>query len=225
MDEKVLLSLLSHELRSTLWGAEGLLRCVHEDMNEQFGEDAREILFKIQESIGEARSFLNRLIELYRVEEKPIRKKSLDLTQMIEDEFNRLLSEAKLQNVVFQLERMPPLVSDSMLIREILRELLSNALKAVQGSSSPTIKVSAVDCERGLGCEIEDNGIGFRMSQADRLFQPGGRLHPRARFPGTGLGLVLAKEMVDRLGGEIWAEGHLSKGAKFGFLLSREGKH
>jgi len=221
MDDKTLVSLLSHELRSTLWGAEGLIRLMQEDMPDQLGEEATNQLVKVREGIEEGRSLLTRLIDLYRLPERPVRKERTDIGEIAREEWNKLIAAGGDPKAVFDCGETPTVVTDSRWTRQILNELLGNALKAVNASSMPRISLRASARSGGLAIEIQDNGIGFPSDQADKLFEPCGRAHSRTRFPGTGLGLAMVREMVERLGGTVWAEGETHQGATFGFTIAK----
>jgi light-regulated signal transduction histidine kinase (bacteriophytochrome) len=108
---------------------------------------------------------------------------------------------------------------DPTLARTLLDNLVGNAWKFTGKSSAPCIEFGATDREGSLAFFVRDNGAGFNMAHADKLFTPFQRLHAPSEFPGTGIGLATAHRIVDRHGGQIWAEGNVNQGATFFFSL------
>ena len=110
-----------------------------------------------------------------------------------------------------------------MLLQVAARNLLSNALKYSRGREPALIAIRAVHSPEGDGLEVEDNGVGFQMKYAGKLFGVFQRLHQAEEFEGTGIGLANVKRIVERHGGTVWADGEPGRGARFGFILPRAG--
>ena len=120
------------------------------------------------------------------------------------------------------LQDLPPAVGDRTLLQQVLANLLSNAFKFSRTRPRPRVEIAA----RLEGTEavyfVRDNGVGFDMAYADKLFQVFNRLHGADEFEGTGVGLALVQRIVERHGGRVWAEGVVNEGATFYFTLPRQ---
>ena len=114
---------------------------------------------------------------------------------------------------------LPSLKADRVLIQVVLRNLLDNAVKYSARTGSPAIRIEGIEEGGATGLVIRDNGVGFDMRYAHKLFSVFQRLHPEDAFEGTGIGLAMVKRIVERHGGRVWAEGAVDQGASFGFLL------
>jgi signal transduction histidine kinase len=108
---------------------------------------------------------------------------------------------------------------DSQLLKVALKNLIENALKYTRTVSQPQIELGMIDQQGKQVYFVRDNGVGFDMKDADKLFKPFQRLHNPNEFPGTGIGLATVQRIIHRHGGEIWGKGELGKGAVFFFSL------
>jgi len=220
LDQDTLISILAHELRSSLWGADGFLRLIKEDLSSQLDHDVQEYLEKAHQSLKEASSFVSRLIDLNRVVNTPVTIHEIDIALMAEEVWDKIVHEFREKGVSFRCQRMKPVFSDPNLLRLILNELLSNARKAVQFTTRPRVQFSCSRTKEGKHIyEIRDNGIGFDMSKVGRLFEPCFKFHPRVKFPGSGLGLCITKESLQLLEGTISASSEPGQGSVFCFTL------
>jgi light-regulated signal transduction histidine kinase (bacteriophytochrome) len=102
----------------------------------------------------------------------------------------------------------------------VMENLLGNAWKFTSKAEKPSVEIGATPGPQGVAFYVKDNGAGFDMALADKLFQPFRRLHTEAEFPGTGVGLATIHRVIDRHGGRIWAEGKVGSGATFFFTLA-----
>jgi light-regulated signal transduction histidine kinase (bacteriophytochrome) len=133
--------------------------------------------------------------------------------------FHELLPSAP-PTLDFQLTEIPEALADASLIRQVWRNLLSNAIKFSSRSAHPVIRVSCAQGEEGCVYTVEDNGVGFDMRYANKLFGVFQRLHSTREFEGTGVGLAIVQRIVNRHFGQIWAESDVGQGARFYFTLN-----
>ena len=117
-----------------------------------------------------------------------------------------------------QIGELPTVRADRTLMRSLLQNLLSNAIK-FRSTDAPRIRISAERRAAEWVFSVQDNGIGFGDDDAERIFEMFRRLRPRAERPGNGVGLALAREVVERHGGDIWARGDIDRGAVFSFSI------
>ena len=121
--------------------------------------------------------------------------------------------------VHIELDALPPAFGDATLIRQLLFNLLDNALKYSAQAQGPRVRIGADVVEGETVYVVRDNGVGFDMAHAGKLFEPFHRLHPDTRYRGDGIGLALASQIVQRHHGRIWAQAALGQGAAFHFTL------
>jgi light-regulated signal transduction histidine kinase (bacteriophytochrome) len=158
------------------------------------------------------------LLELSRVGRAELHRAEVDLSALareVASELQRREPERALELVI-----QPGLHADAdaRLLRIVFENLLGNAWKFTRKVSSPRIEVGRAEVNAGAFF-VRDNGAGFAMSYADKLFRPFQRLHTEAEFPGTGIGLATIQRIIDRHGGRAWAEGEVGRGAAFYFTL------
>ncbi len=145
----------------------------------------------------------------------------IDMNRMVRQIVEELRSDAVIEGVELQIGDLPPIRGDSAMIRQVLLNLLSNALKFSRGQAAPRIEVGTSDSAEEIIYYVKDNGVGFDMQFADKLFGVFQRLHSINEFEGTGIGLAIVKRIITRHGGRVWAEGHVGSGATFYFALPR----
>ncbi|MDB5888785.1 MAG: sensor signal transduction histidine kinase, partial [Rhodocyclales bacterium] len=143
------------------------------------------------------------------------------MTALAQQVFDSLLPPSGESGIRFSLAELPPALGDSTLIRQVWANVIGNAIKYSGGKAHPSIEIS---CQMGeaenIYC-VRDNGAGFDMRNANRLFGVFQRLHGADEFPGHGIGLATVQRIVTRHEGRIWAEGWVNAGAVFYFSLPR----
>ena len=185
------------------------------------GPETREAgyLRKIHESALRMQQCMKDLLKFAKIGRSGITEKVTAMTDLVNNSIEELTLGKIEQKQFFQVDKMPPAVCDPGLIRHVYQNLLSNALKFTSGKKTPQIQI---------GCKIEngkrtyyvrDNGVGFDMRHADRLFKAFERLHSDKEFEGSGIGLALAGRIINKHKGKIWAESKPGKGATFYFSL------
>jgi len=145
---------------------------------------------------------------------------TVDLARLVQDALADLAVAVEAAQASVTVDSLPSVQGDAVALRRLLQNLLENALK-FRGSAPARLRVR---CEPRAGdwvVSVQDSGIGFEPEYAERIFEMFQRLNERDRYPGMGVGLALARDVVDRHGGRIWAEGQLGAGATFHFTLPR----
>ncbi|HKO12084.1 MAG TPA: ATP-binding protein, partial [Acidobacteriaceae bacterium] len=139
---------------------------------------------------------------------------------IIEEVRRELEPETRNRVIRWRIEELPPALADQPMLRQVIENLLGNALKFTRNRSVAEIRIGTQTSDDGsLVVCIEDNGAGFDMSYYDKLFQVFQRLHGEDEFEGTGIGLANVRRIIERHGGAVWAEGAVDQGAKFYFSL------
>ena len=210
---------ISHDLAAPLRSIDGFSQILLEDYAKDLDDEAKDYLSRVRASGQHMRRLVDALLELSRMTRREIRREQVDLSAMAEGIVQELRKS--------QPERKVELVSaddlcvegDGWLLRIALENLLGNAWKFTAKSSAARIEFGLAQQERAYVYYVRDNGAGFEMAYADKLFGAFQRLHSVEEFPGTGIGLATVKRIVHRHGGEVWAEGRVGKGATFYFTL------
>ena len=162
------------------------------------------------------------MLKLSRATRAEMSREDVDLTAIARDIAAELLGLEPARHIEFAIKEGLSANADRRLMKNVLQNLLENAWKFSRGSNPAVIEFGGTH-KNGQPCfYVRDNGAGFDMSFAGKLFQPFQRLHSAAEFEGTGVGLVTVKRIVTRHGGRIWAESETGKGATFYFTMKRE---
>jgi light-regulated signal transduction histidine kinase (bacteriophytochrome) len=166
---------------------------------------------------------MSRLIEdmlvLARISRADLEKDTVNLSNLAESAAERLRSIDKNREAKFKIEREIQATGDPVLLRAALENLLGNAWKYTANTKEPEIEFGTKKINNTETYFVRDNGAGFDMARAEKLFQPFQRLHSASEFEGTGIGLASVKRIITRHGGRVWAEGQVGKGATFYFTL------
>jgi light-regulated signal transduction histidine kinase (bacteriophytochrome) len=143
----------------------------------------------------------------------------VDMAQLVAEVVAELQPEAAGRQVVWQIQPLPLVSGDQTLLKLVYTNLISNALKFTQPRSPGVIEIGYTNNREEVAYFVRDNGVGFDMQYADKLFGVFQRLHSDQEFPGTGIGLANVRRIVQRHGGRVWAESAPAQGATFYFTL------
>ena len=159
------------------------------------------------------------LLSFSRLNQQPLKVQDVDTKDLVEAALSDLMREAG-RSVVLDVQSLPKCRADPSLLRQVFQNLLSNAIKYTQGRPQTT-RIEIGSRRQGGECVyfVRDNGVGFDMVYADKVFGVFQRLHSAAEFEGTGVGLAIVQRIVHRHGGRIWADAEVDKGAMFSFVL------
>lgn len=212
---------ISHDLRAPLRAINGYARMLEEDYYTIFDENGKRLLGIVQKNAHQMGTLIDDLLSLSRLGRKEIQKSLVDmkgLTQSILDE----LPDLDTSPVQLTLENLHPIQGDHTLLKQVLINLISNALKYSSKTINPIIAIRSAQKENEVIYSIADNGSGFDMAYANKLFGVFQRLHSQEEFEGTGVGLAIVKLIIEKHKGKVWAEGMVEKGATFHFSLPTE---
>jgi two-component system, NtrC family, sensor kinase len=210
---------VSHDLRAPLRSIEGFTRALGDNLAEHLDEADARYLERIHAGVARMTEMIDDMLELSRIGRVQLRRNRVDLAEMAEAILADLAT-ADPERVV-EVRIGTPLIgsADPRLIRNVFENLLGNAWKFTAKTSGAIVEVGRVDGEDGSVYFVRDNGSGFDMNRAGRLFSPFQRLHSQSDFPGTGIGLATVQRIIDRHGGQVWAEADVGRGAVFRFTL------
>jgi PAS domain S-box-containing protein len=210
---------ISHDLRAPLRGMAGFVRLLQEDHALELTPEARHKLARIHENARKMEQLVSGLLELARTSRQLIQKQKVSPATVVERALEELRAEQANRNVTISTGHLPACQADPMLLHQVFTNLLSNALKYTRHRDPAVIEVGARKEQGPCVYYIKDNGAGFEMEYAHKLFGVFQRLHRDEEFEGTGVGLAIVQRIIHRHGGRVWAEAEPEKGAAFYFTL------
>lgn len=218
---------ISHDLRAPLRGIDGFSRLLQEEYGAQLDEQGREYLARVRRASQRMGTLIDDLLELSRVTRQEMHGETVDLSAIAGEIVANLRLEAPARQVEVLIEPDCQAVGDPQLLRVLLENLIGNAWKYTGRTEGARIafgreKVGVGDTAT-TSFYVRDNGAGFDMAYADKLFSPFQRLHSPHEFEGSGIGLASAWRVVRRHGGRIWADAAPGQGATFRFTLALGG--
>jgi signal transduction histidine kinase len=210
---------VSHDLRAPLRSIDGFSQALIEDYHDRLDETGRDYLSRVRRASQHMGRLIDDLLNLSRLSKAEMRVESIDLSVEATSILQSLQQEEPERPVEVLIQEGLMIGGDPQLMRVVMENLLGNAWKFTGKNARGRIEFGRKETERGPACFVRDNGVGFDMAYADRLFGAFQRLHSQAEFPGTGIGLATVQRIIRRHGGEVWAEGEAGKGATFYFRV------
>ena len=209
----------SHDLRSPLTTIEGFSNILLEDYAGKLDDYGKGLLKRISNNAKKMNQLIGDLLSFSRVSTKEILKYDFNIEEVVQklvDELRPMIGE---RNIKFEIKQMPSAYGDLFMMNQVLLNLLSNAIKFTQTRDTAVIEVNGYTENAESIYYVRDNGIGFNMQFSDKLFGLFQRLHSSKEAEGTGIGLVIVKNIIEKHGGRVWAEGKPDTGATFYFTL------
>ena len=210
---------VSHDLRAPLRSIDGFSQILLEDYAGKLDEAGHESLHRVRAASQRMGTLIDDLLKLARVTRAEIRTEDVDLSGMAQDIVADLQRTTPERQVEFAIAPGLKARGDARLLRVALDNLLRNSWKYTAKQPQPRVQFASVEANGGRAFMVRDNGAGFDMKYADKLFGVFQRLHSAADFEGTGIGLATVRRIITRHGGRIWAEGAVDQGATFYFTL------
>ncbi len=209
---------VSHDLRAPLGNISSYCRTVIEDC-AGLDDLGRNCLGRVDRISKRLLQLIDGLMDMYRLTKCEMQRDMIDLSDMVVEISGELQSSEPQRQGTFAIAPGVTASGDPRLLRVVLQNLLSNAWKYSGKQESHMIEFGSVPTHAGEAFFVSDNGVGFDMAHADRLFAPFGRLHCDDEFSGNGIGLATVQRIVTRHGGQVWAESHPDRGARFYFTV------
>ena len=213
-------SMVSHDVKGTLGGISGLSKVALSALESGDAAKARRLFEAIGREADQMVAVVSDLLTLARASQSEIHKRSVSLRELVHEARQSLAiqyGELLCQNIHHG--DLPEVAADPGLLRQVLVNLLSNALKFSRHAQAPRVEVTARVEGQGHVISVVDNGAGFDPAMVGDLFQPFSRLDRSGRFDGNGVGLTIVRRIVERHGGRVWAQGSPGQGATFSFWL------
>ena len=214
---------VSHDLRAPLRHLDGYLSLLFKRSYSALDEQAKHYIDSTLDASRRMGRLIDELLQFSRLGRSDLRKAHVDLNRLVEEMRAELEPETRDRVVHWSVESLPMVEADQGMLRQVIANLLGNALKFTRNVAEARISIGCKsDASGELVLSIEDNGAGFDMRYYNKLFQVFQRLHGEDEFEGTGIGLATVRRIVERHGGRIWAEGAVGVGATFHFSLPRD---
>jgi PAS domain S-box-containing protein len=212
---------VAHDLRAPLRSIDGFSRALLEDSGDRLDHVGRTHLQRVLGASERMAGLIDDLLMLSKLSRGDIQLTDVDVSAIAAESLEALLHDAPERDVSVKIVPALTTRADPRLLRVVMDNLLSNALKFTRGRDRATIEVGAESDNGERVYFVRDDGVGFDERYADKLFGPFQRLHNVRDFPGTGIGLATVQRVVVRHGGRIWARSQVGQGAKFSFTLGR----
>lgn len=212
---------VSHDLRAPLRAINGFAHALKDDHLEQLDRQGQDYLDRIYRASLRMGDLIDELLSLANVSRAPLKHQTIDLAEMAREIIEELRIASPERALSFHAPEKLLAEGDEALLRNALTNLLNNAWKFTRARRPAVISLSAEPESTQVKYILQDNGVGFDMAHAKRLFQPFQQLHVNQGYGGTGIGLASVRRIIERHGGQIWAEATPDMGARFIFILPR----
>ncbi len=214
---------VSHDLRAPLRAVDGFSQALLDDFPDAVPDEARRYLGRIRSATLRMGELIEDLLNLSKVSRAELRRTTVDMSELARDVLAQLQAREPERAVEAHVWDGMQARADPRLLRAVLENLIGNAWKFTAKAAQPRIEVGALpDKGRATTFFVRDNGAGFDMAYADKLFAAFQRLHAASEFPGTGIGLAIVQRVVHRHGGRVWADAKPGQGAVFFFTVPAE---
>jgi len=210
---------VSHDLRSPLRHIHGFSKILRADFSAELPDEAQRYLSRIESGAERMGRLIDDLLNFSRIGRRDIERQPVALFSIVES-FAAELNETAPRKIEWRIQPLPTVQGDPALIKQVFANLLNNAAKFSRTREHPVIEVGTRVLPQGVAIYVRDNGVGFDMKFADKLFGVFQRLHRFEDFEGTGVGLATVARIVHKHGGTVWADSKPEEGATFLFTLA-----
>jgi len=208
---------VSHDLRAPLGAINGFANILRTKEGDRLTPDGARLLALLEGQSERMAILIDGLLEFSRLGRKPVTKVEVAMGALVSEVIDEIRTEQAAHRAELRIAPLPGCRGDPILLRQVWRNLIGNAIKYSRNGASPLVEIDYEEAASAY-C-VRDNGVGFDMKYADKLFGVFERLHGESEFEGTGIGLAHAARIVERHGGRIWCDAAPEKGAVFRFTL------
>jgi light-regulated signal transduction histidine kinase (bacteriophytochrome) len=215
---------VSHDLRAPLRSIDGFSQIMMEEYSIKLDAEGKRILNIIRSNTQKMGELIADLLDLSRVTRDEMKTVRVDMATLASSVFREIASPDAQKQYSFSIEALPDAYGDPSLLRQVWRNLISNAIKFTATKDVRRIDIGTRSEDGMTVYSIRDSGVGFDPQYTHKLFGVFQRLHTTEEFEGTGVGLAIVQRIVHRHGGRVWAEGRIGEGATFYFALPSKGE-
>lgn len=210
---------VSHDLRAPLRHMDGFSRILEEEFTRDLSGEARHYLQRIRVAARQMSELVDDLLQLARYGRQAIRRDVVSLEALVKETISVCMEGEAGREILWKVEPLPDVEADAVLLRQVMANLISNALKFSKNRTPAEIEIRGEEKDGQITVSVRDNGVGFDPRYADKLFGVFQRLHRQDEFEGTGIGLAIVARIIHKHGGRVWAESEPERGATFYFTL------
>ena len=214
---------VSHDLRAPLRHISGFSKILSEEFKSTLPDEAQHHLKRIEEGTRRMGMLVDDLLNLARIGRRDLALQACGVRSIVDEVIQELKADCEGRQIEWKIGALPFVECDAGLAKQVFQNLISNAVKFTRPRSPAVIEIGQQDEQGTPVIYIRDNGVGFSMKYAEKLFGVFQRLHRSEDFEGTGVGLATVQRIIHKHGGRIWAQAELDKGATFYFTLVRSG--
>lgn len=211
---------VSHDLRAPLRAMDGFSRILMEEYADQLDEEARHYLDLVRQNTVSMSQLIDDLLAFSRLSRQPLSEQKVQPADLVQQALDVLATDLTGREIEIHVEDMPECEADPILLKQVYVNLLSNAIKFTRNTEHAVVDVGALHENHRNIYFVKDNGVGFDMQYAPKIFGVFQRLHRVEDYEGTGVGLAIVQRIVRRHHGEVWAQGAVNEGATFCFTLN-----
>jgi PAS domain S-box-containing protein len=213
---------VSHDLRAPLRHIAAYVEILQSDIAASLTEESKQHLQTIADSAIHLGNLIDALLAFSRMGRGEMRQQTIGLVSLVGDARRELRRDIEKREIDWRIDPLPRVQGDPMMLRQVMVNLLSNALKYTRARAPARIEIGSTDAGNEYIVFVRDNGVGFDPQYGDKLFGVFQRLHRSSEFEGTGIGLANVRRIINRHGGRTWAEGAIDGGATFYFSLPKQ---
>ena len=210
---------VSHDLRAPVRHINGFLDILHKNISEKLDKENLRYFNLIKESTKDMGNLIDDLLTFSRTAKAELNKTKLNLNEAVHQVIQNIQHGPEGKNVEWITDELPEVYGDYTLIKVVLVNLISNAVKFTSKTANPVVTIGSQKYDKIQVIFIKDNGVGFNMNYYSKLFGVFQRLHDTGDFPGTGIGLATVKKIIEKHNGKVWAKSKEGEGATFFFSL------
>lgn len=210
---------VSHDLRAPVRAVSGFANIVFEEFGQQLPEPARGYLERIRSSGRRINQMLDDLLRLAQLSRQPVSRQPVDMAQLVQEVLGEVILAGDGRSIEVRTGELPACLGDPALLKQVWTNLLSNGVKFTRDRNPAVIELGSERHNGQCVYFVRDNGVGFDLQYARKLFTVFQRMHREDEFEGTGVGLAIVQRVVHRHGGRVWAAAESGRGATFYFTL------
>lgn len=213
---------VSHDLRAPLRHINGYVDLLNERFQEQLPEKAQHYLTTISSAAKQMGTLIDDLLQFSRTGRQELRKSKVNMSHLVTEVIEKMTSDLTDRNIAWSIHELPEVYGDNAMLKQVWANLIDNAVKYTRFEPFPEISIRSYEENGQFVFVVRDNGVGFDMKYASKLFGVFQRLHTQLEFEGTGIGLASVQRILLKHNGAVWAEAAPKKGAAFYFSLPKK---